>query len=127
MTVELSIGLMALLGVLTTFLAGAVLAGYRYRTQQRSLSPERARRMVRTEDVLMWVLLQGTAFVLIPLVLSLLGLLVPDVIVTLYGNGVGVYRTTPLAPDALSISVLGGLLALILAAIWGAVIGHAGG
>jgi hypothetical protein len=123
-TLQLAIGLLALGGILTAFVVGVLLVGYCSRTARRSPSLEAARRLVRIEDVLMLFLLQATAFVLIPVSLSLVGVASPDAIRTLYAHGVVVYRPTPIAVDARSVSVLGGLLGLILAALRFGVIGR---
>lgn len=117
-TLGLSITVLALFGVLTTFVAGLLLVRHRYVVRRRTLDRDRARRMIRVEDVLMWFLLQGTVFVLIAVAASLLGVLSPETVQTLYANGVVVYRPAGVGVDARTVSVLGGLLALILSTLW---------
>jgi len=115
----LTIVLLALLGVLTTFTAGLALVSQRYAIARRSLTPSQARRAVRVEDVAMWFVLQGAAFVLLPAAFSVVGVLSPGVIESLYEYGVAVYRpSVTFGIDARLVSGLGAVLAVVLAGAW---------
>ena len=106
---------LALLGVVVTFGAGLLLVRQLYAVHQRALSEPEARRLVRTEDVLMWFVAQGGAFVLIPVGLAVTGFLSAGTIETLYGYGVTVYQPSrTVGVDARPVSALGVGLAAVL-------------
>lgn len=107
-TLSLTIVVLTLFGVVAAFAGGVVLVGQLFTVRRRSLSDSEARRLVRTEDVLMWFIVQGAAFVLIPVVLALVGVVSADAIETLYGYSVRVYRPSGvLGVDARLVSALG--------------------
>jgi hypothetical protein len=114
-TFSLTMVTLALLGVAVTFGAGLLLVRQLYAVHQRALSEPEARRLVRTEDVLMWFVAQGGAFVLIPVGLAVTGFLSASTVETLYGYGVTVYQPSrTVGVDARLVSVLGVGLAAVL-------------
>jgi hypothetical protein len=118
-TLGLVVVTLALLGILTTFTAGLVLVRQGYVVSHRSLTAEQARRLVRVEDLVMWFILQGGAFILIAATASIVGLLSPDAIERLYGYGVAVYQpSTTFGVDARLVSGLGTVLAAVLSGAW---------
>lgn len=116
---SVDIGTLAFAGVVSVFGTGLLLAYLRRRVQTVDLDPERARRVVRTEDLLMWVLLQGTAFVLIAVLVAAAGVLAPETVAELYQRDVRLYQRTGLAfIDARVLSGLGGALSAIMLVVW---------
>jgi hypothetical protein len=114
-TFSLTMVTLALLGVVVTFGAGLLLVRQFYAVHRRALSETEARRLVRTEDVLMWFVAQGAVFVLIPVGLAVIGVLSASTIETLYGYGVTVYQPSQtIGVDARSISALGVGLGVVL-------------
>lgn len=114
---KLTIVTLVLVGIVTTFGAAAVLVRQEYIVSRRSLSEEQARRVVRIEDVLMWFVLQGAAFVAIPLALSLLVVLSPETIDAMSASGVAVFSAAETVPaDARVVSGLGPVLAAAVVA-----------
>jgi hypothetical protein len=114
-TLSLTIAVLALVGVVTAFGGGLLLVAQLAAVHRRSLSDAEARRLVRTEDVLMWFIVQGAAFVLIPVVLAVIGVVSAGAIETLYGYSVRVYRPSGLpGVDARLVSVLGWGSAVLL-------------
>lgn len=114
----LRIAVLALLGVLTTVGAGLVLVRQRAVARRRSLDEEQARRLVRIEDVLMWFVIQGGAFVLIAVGLAVVSAVSAEAIDTLYRYEVTVYQTSGfVGVDARAVSALGGALAVVLYAL----------
>lgn len=111
----LRIAVLALLGVVTTVGAGLVLVRQRAVARRRSLDEEQAQRLVRIEDVLMWFVVQGGAFVLIAVGLAVLGAVSAEAIDTLYQYEVTVYQKSGfVGVDARVVSALGGALAVVL-------------
>lgn len=111
----LRIAALALLGVVTATGAGVVLVRQRAVMRQDSPGDERARRLVRIEDFLMWFVLQGGAFVLIPVVLAVVGVVSPGVVDALYRNDVPIYQASGLpGVDARAVSGVGGTFAVVL-------------
>ncbi len=114
-TLSLAVVALALLGVVVTFGAGLLLVRQLDAVHRDSLSDSEARRLVRTEDVLMWFVAQGGAFVLIPVGLAVIGLLSGGTIETLYRYGVTVYQPSEtIGVDARPVSALGVGLAVVL-------------
>jgi hypothetical protein len=111
---SLTVSVLALIGVVTTAAAGLLLVRQLRVIGQRSLSEHEARRLVRTEDVLMWFVLQGAVFVLIPVVLVVVGVVSVGAVETLYSYGVTVYQPSALPVDARLVSALGGGFAVVL-------------
>jgi hypothetical protein len=112
----LRIATLALLGVITSASAGLVLIRQHAVVRRGSLDEERAQRLVRIEDVLMWFVIQGGAFVLIAVGLAVVGTVSAEAIDTLYQSGVMVYQTSGLV-DARAVSALGGAFAVVLYAL----------
>jgi hypothetical protein len=112
----LRIATLALLGVITSASAGLVLIRQHAVVRRGSLDEERAQRLVRIEDVLMWFVIQGGAFVLIAVGLAVVGTVSAEAIDTLYQSGVMVYQTSGLV-DARAVSALGGVFAVVLYAL----------
>lgn len=114
-TLSLTLVTLALLGVVTTFAAGLLLVRQLYAVHRRSLSEDEAQRLVRVEDVLMWFVLQGGAFVLIPVTVAVVGVLWGSVVDTLYRYEITVYQPSEtISVDARVVSALGGSLAALL-------------
>lgn len=90
-TLSLVIVDIALIGVITTLGAGLVLARQLYAIDRPSLSEEEARRLIRTEDLLMLFVVQGGLFVLIPVAIAVAGAASGELVETLYGYGITVY------------------------------------
>lgn len=117
-TLSLTIVTLALLGVVTTFGAGLLLVRQLAAIHRRSLSEDEAQRLVRIEDLLMWFVLQGGAFVLIPVSVAIVGVLSGDPISTLYDYEVTVYQPSEtFMVDARIVSALGGAFAVLLYAL----------
>lgn len=117
-TLSLTIVALTLIGVVVTFGAGLLLLRQLYVIQRRSLTEDEAQRLVRIEDVLMWVVLQGGAFVLIPVALAVVGFLSADAIDALYRYDITVYQPSEtIGVDARAVSALGGSLAVLLSAL----------
>lgn len=118
-TLSLTLVTLTLLGVVTAFGASLLLVRQLYTIHRRSLSDDEARRLVRTEDLLMWFVLQGGAFVLIPVSVAVLGVLSGDIIDTLYSYEITVYQPSEtVGLDARFVSALGGSLAVLLYALY---------
>ena len=115
LTFELILGQLALLGVVTVFLSGLLLVWQHYLLVADSITAERARKLVRTEDLLMWFVLLGSVFGLIATVLALVPLVYSGAVDSLYGAGVRVYRpTNALGIDVRLVSALGAVLSTVL-------------
>lgn len=116
---SVDIGTLAFAGVVSVFGTGLLLVYLRRRIRSVDLDPERARRVVRVEDLLMWVLLQGTAFVLIAVLVAAAGVLAPETVADLYQRDVRLYQRTGLAfIDARLLSGLGGVLSATILVMW---------
>ncbi len=114
----LRIAVLALLGIVTTVGAGMILVRQRAVVRRRSLDERQAQRLVRIEDVLMWFVVQGGAFVLIAVLLAVIGVVSAEAIYTLYGYEVMVYQQSSfIRVDARAVSALGGALAVVLYAL----------
>lgn len=112
-------GSLAFGGVISVSGAGVLLLYLRKRIQTVNLDPERARRVVRVEDLLMWVLLQGGAFILIAVAVAAFGVVAPESLEGLYQTDVRLYQRSGLAlVDARIVSALGGALAVVMAGLW---------
>ena len=79
---------LSFVGVVTTFAVGVILVRQQYVVAHRSLSEDRARRLVRVEDVLMWFLLQGGAFVAVPTAVAVLAVVSSGTVDALYAAGI---------------------------------------
>jgi hypothetical protein len=118
LTFELIIGQLALLGILTVFFAGLLLVRQHYILLADSMTAERARKLVRTEDLLMWFVLLGAVFGLIATALALVPLVSSGAVDSLYDAGVRVYRpTNALGVDVRLVSALGAVFSLVLFAL----------
>ncbi len=116
---SVDIGTLAFAGIVSVFATGLLFVYLRRRIQTVDLDPERARRVVRVEDLLMWVLVQGAAFVLIAVSVAAAGVLAPEVVADLYQQDVRLYQRTGLAfIDARLLSGLGGALSAIMLVLW---------
>ena len=118
-TLQLAISTMAFFGVIVTFAFGVLLVRQQRILQKRSLTEQDARRLVRIEDMIMFFAVQGMAFILIPTVLSVVGVVSPGTIGTLYAYGVAVYTPAgAVSVDARLVSALGVVLSGGLFALW---------
>ncbi|PSP18509.1 hypothetical protein BRC62_03050 [Halobacteriales archaeon QH_10_67_13] len=116
---SVDIGTLAFAGIVSVFGTGLLFAYLRRRIRRADLDPERARRVVRIEDLLMWVLLQGTAFVLIAVAVATAGVLAPETVADLYQQDVQLYQRTGLAlVDARLLSGVGSVLSAIMLVVW---------
>mgnify|MGYP005855908049 FL=1 len=108
------LGTFVFLGILTVFVAGLLLIGLESRT--RSLSTlDRARKLVRIEEFLMWYQLLGLAFVVIGTAIAAAGLVSTDLVRLLYEFDVQVYGSAGIVLiDVWAISGIGGLMAMAL-------------
>lgn len=114
-TFNLTIVSLAFVGVVVTFGAGLLLVRQLYAVHRRSLSEDEARRLVRTEDVLMLFVAQGGAFVLIPVTVAVIGVFSADTIAALYESRITVYQySDTFGVDARLVSTLGGVFAVLL-------------
>ena len=126
-TFRLSIAVLALVGILTAFLAGAALVRQHRVVARCSLSETEARRMIRVEDLATLFVLQGASLVAIPIVLVVVGVISPLALEALYIAGIEVYAPSPTAlADARFVSALGGILAALLFESWRIVRGRVG-
>jgi hypothetical protein len=117
-SLELIIGRLVLLGVGTVFPAGLLLVRQQYHLADGSVTAERARRLVRFEDLLMWFVLLGSVFILIGTVLAGVALVSTGAVERLYDAGIGIYRpTATFGIDVRLVSALAGVLALVLSAL----------
>lgn len=120
-TLSLWAGFIILLGNLNTFFVGVYMLKYvRERTDGTSLSREKITKQLRIEDFVMWFQVWGTLAVLAPLVLLVVGAVLPSGPEQLHDAGITVYR--PLEQVTLDMrlvsGVSGGLLGVIFAALW---------
>lgn len=114
--VAFRLGTFSLLGIVTVFVAGLVLIGLESRARSLSATPDRARRLVRIEEMIMWYQLLGLGFVVIATAIAVVGLVSTDTVRLLYEFGVPVYGPAGTVPvDVRVISGLGGMLAILLA------------
>lgn len=108
---QLTISSMVLFGVVVTFVGGVLLIRHRSVVQRQSLTEQDARRLVRIEDLFFLFAVHGMAFVIIPTVISVAGVVFPGSIETLYTYDVAVYTPANTVPvDARVVSLLGALL-----------------
>jgi len=120
-TLSLWAGAVILLGNLNTFVVGLYMLKYvRERAEGPSLTRERITKQLRVEDFVMWFQVWGTLAVLVPLVLLVAAAVIPGAPEQLHDAGVTIYR--PLEQVTLDIrlvtGVSGGLLGLVLTALW---------
>lgn len=116
---DLAFGLLALNGILTTFLGGLLLVRQQYVLRERSLTEEQARKLLRLEDLFALVVILGGMFIGTSLLLVAIGLLSPDATETLYANDIRIYRPDEaIGADIRLVSGLGGILAAVLAVLW---------
>lgn len=120
-TLSLWAGFIILLGNLNTFFVGVYMLKYvRERADGTSLSREKITKQLRIEDFVMWFQVWGTLAVLAPLVLLVVGAVLPSGPEQLHDAGITVYR--PLEQVTLDMrlvsGVSGGLLGVIFAALW---------
>jgi hypothetical protein len=113
------IGILALYGVLVTFTTGLLLVRHRRIVERRSLTEEQARRLVRIEDLITWFALLGATFVAVAVASTLAGAVTPGAVRTLYDHGVVLYQPSGVVRvDVRLVSLLGGVLAAALSALW---------
>jgi len=106
---------LSFVGVVTTFAVGVILIRQQYVVAHRSLSEDRARRLVRVEDVLMWFLLQGGAFVAVPTAVAVLAVVSSGTVDALYAAGIMAFGPAEaVGVDARLVSGLGVTLSLVL-------------
>ncbi len=106
-------------GAVVTFATGLLLVRQLSVVRRRSLSESEARRLVRIEDVLMFFLLQGSAFVLIAVTVAVVGVVPVDTVDVLYEYGLKVYQPARVVRlDARFVSALGVGLAVLLYALY---------
>lgn len=112
--VAFRLGTFVLLGITTVFLAGLILIWLEPRAHSLS-TLERARKLVRIEEMVMWYQLLGLAFVVIGIAIAAVGLISTDTIGLLYAYDVQVYGSAGFVlVDVWVISAVGGLLAAVL-------------
>jgi hypothetical protein len=117
-----TIAVLTLVGIIVTFGAGLYLTYQRHLTSRRSLSDPEARRLVRTADMMTWFVVQGGALVLIPAAMAVVGAAAPEVVDTLGGYGVEVYRHSRTGGvGTRRVSALGVGLAVVLYTVYRAV------
>lgn len=120
-TLSLQIGFLTLFGVVTGFVVGALLVRQKRVVRRRSLGDEAARKLVRIEDLLAFLLLHGTVLVVIPTTLAIVGAISPGTIEALYARGIAVYQPVGSSyVDARAVSATGGVLAVVLTILDGA-------
>lgn len=113
------IGVLALCGIVLTFVSGLVLVRHRHVVASRTLDEEQARHLVRMEDLISWFVLLGTAFVEVAVVSTVVGALGPGLVRTWYEYGIVLYQPSEsVLIDVRVISLVGGILALVLSALW---------
>jgi hypothetical protein len=118
-SLSFTLGLLVLNGILTTFLGGLFLVRQQYIVQNRSLTEQEARRLVRTEDLLVSAVLFGGGFIAAPVALVLVGVVLPGFVETMYEYNLNIYQPDDtLGVDITLISALGGVLAATLFGLW---------
>jgi len=120
-TMSLWAGVVILLGNLNTFFVGVYMLKYvRERADGASPARDRITKQLRVEDFVMWFQVWGTLAVLVPLVLLVVGALLPNGPEQLHDAGITVYRPfEQVALDMRLVSgVSGGLLGVVLTALW---------
>ncbi len=115
-TVAPAFALLALNGLVVTFVGGVVLVRQsRVRPQDES----HARKLIRIEDFLAVLVISGGLFILTAVTLAVVGLVSPGTVETLAESGVRLYRPAGTAvADSRLVSGVGGLLALALFVLW---------
>lgn len=117
-TLSLQLGWLTLIGIVMAFLVGLLLVRQKRAVRRQSLGDEKARKLVRIEDLLTFFLLQGTVLVVVPTTLAVVGVVSPGTVEALYGYGIAVYQPmTAFRFDARLVSAGGGLLAITLTAV----------
>ena len=120
-TMSLWAGALILIGNLNTFFVGVYMLKY-VRERARGAAPdeEAMRKQLRVEDFVMWFQVWGTLAVFGPLLVLVAAAIVPNGPEHLYDAGVTIYR--PLEQVTLDMrlvsGVSGGLLGVVLAALW---------
>ena len=123
-TLSLQIGCLTMIGVVTGFIVGTLLVRQKRIVRRRPLGDEAARKLVRIEDLLAFLLVHGTVLVVIPTTLAIVGAVSPGTIEALYARGIAVYQPTGIGYlDARTVSAAGGLLAVMLTVLDGAATG----
>lgn len=118
-SLDLTLGVLVLNGVLTAFLAGLALVRQQHITRGRNLDPADAQKLVRIEDFLSMFVIIGAMFIIVPMTLLLVGVVSPSLTETLYGHGVNIYsKTTVVGIDARTVSIFGAVCAVSLLAVW---------
>lgn len=113
------IGVLALYGIVVTFVTGLLLVRHQRVVAKRTLTDEQARRLVRIEELITWFVILGATFVAVAALSALAGLLAPGVVRALYEYGIVLYRPSGLVRiDVRLVSLLGGILALLLFVLW---------
>lgn len=114
-SLSFTLGLLVLNGILTTFLGGVFLVRQQYIVQNRSLTEQEARRLVRTEDLFVSAVLFGGGFIAVPVALVVVGVVLPGFVETMYEYNLNVYQPDDtIGVDITLISALGGVLAAAL-------------
>lgn len=113
------IGILALYGIVVTFVTGLFLIRHRYVVSRRPLTEETARRLVRIEDLITWFALFGATMVAVAVTSTLVGVLAPGTVQTLYQYGVVLYQPSGFVRvDVRVVSLLGGGCAAVLFVLW---------
>lgn len=114
-TLSPTVTTLGLAGVVVTFGAGVVLVRQQYVVRHGSPSEERARRLVRLEDMVMWFVVQGAAFIAIPTTVSVLTVVSTAAVDSLYDSGINAFGPAGATGiDARLVSGLGVVLATVL-------------
>lgn len=84
----------AAIGVAVTFVSGLAFVRHLWLVQTRELDSKTAKRLIRTEDFLMAIMVStGLLFVAAPVLLALLGVAFPEFVASLYEQNIRIYKT----------------------------------
>ena len=118
-SMSLTLGLVVLNGILTTFLGGLFLVRQQYIVRNRSLTDQEAQRLVRVEDFFVLAVVLGGGFIAASVALVAVGVFLPDLVEVLYEYDVNIYSPDDtLGVDIRLISAAGGVLAGVLFGLW---------
>jgi hypothetical protein len=85
--------LVAAIGVAVTFVSGLAFVRHLWVVQTRELDSKTAKRLIRTEDFLMAIMVSsGLLFVAAPVLLALLGVAFPEFVASLYEQNIRIYK-----------------------------------
>jgi hypothetical protein len=114
-SLSLSLGLIALNGILNAALGGLLLVRQRYLVDRRSLTTKQARKLIRLEDFFAAFVLFGALFVVASVVIAFIGVVSPPTVEALYSQDVRIYESdTALTLDLRVVSGVGVTLAALV-------------